>query len=235
MHIYDEQIARHYAAYRPPLHQVIVDEVLGDRRFGNGSDVGCGTGYSTIALTDYCEQVIGVDQSQSMLDKATKHAKVEYRLGTGEELPIEDNSIDLVTFAGVLFYLDAEETVAELSRVCRDNALLFPYDFEVLLGELMQVFGLPADRDDSGYDHACNLSGNSGVSTLKQVSRTVKFDVSNQEAAHILLSDKSRHAPIADLYGESDPFDRVVEKLTDLQWSGELTAEIYFSLHQLEN
>lgn len=235
LHIYNEHIARHYAAYRPPLHQLIVGEVLEDRRFGTGLDIGCGTGYSTIALATYCEQIIGIDQSQSMLDRATKHAKVKYRLGSGEDLPIEDRSIDLVTFAGVFSYLNAEKTISELSRVCRPDACILPYDFEVLIGELMDLFDLSADSDVSGYDHACNPSGMAGVSTLQSVSRTVDIQVSNQEAAHILLSDETRHAPLAEFYDTADPFGPVVEKLEATGWAGSLSAEIYYSLHQLTN
>lgn len=57
---YDEAIAYHYNAYRPPLHEVILSQVLGkDERFQNGLDIGCGTGYSAIALAKYCSQVYG--------------------------------------------------------------------------------------------------------------------------------------------------------------------------------
>ncbi len=233
LHVYDEEIARHYAAYRPPLHQLILAEVLDGRHFDRGLDIGCGTGYSAIALAEHCDHVIGVDQSQSMLDKATKHPKVEYRLGTGEELPVAPNSIDLITLAGVLFYLNAEKTIAGLSQTCRKDALIVPYDFEVQIQELMLLFDLSEDGDNGIYDHECNLSGMAGVSTLKQVTRTVEFDVNHREAAHILLSDKLRHTPLADQYNTTDPFDQVVDKLKQMDWQGKLKANIFYSVHQL--
>ncbi len=59
--IYDDQIARHYAAYRPPLHQLIINEALENQLFEVGLDIGCGTGCSAIALADRCRQVFGVD------------------------------------------------------------------------------------------------------------------------------------------------------------------------------
>ena len=57
---YDEAIAYHYDAYRPPLAEVILSQVLGeDERFQDRLDIGCGTGYSAIALAKYCSQVYG--------------------------------------------------------------------------------------------------------------------------------------------------------------------------------
>lgn len=35
-------------------------------------DLGCGTGTLTVQLVDYCNKIIGVDSSQSMIDKAKK-------------------------------------------------------------------------------------------------------------------------------------------------------------------
>ena len=233
MHIYDEQIAYHYSAYRPPLHDLIVAEALDDRFFRNGLDIGCGTGYSCLALTNHCERVTGIDQSRSMLDRATKHPKVDYLPGTAENLPIADCSVDLVTFAGVFSYLNANEAVDELKRVCRENALILPYDFEVLIDDLMLRFDLPSHHDDDDYDHTSNPSGIADVATLKQVSRSVDFQVSNEEAAHILLSDKSRHERLSAIFGTSDPFGHVVEKLAETGWNGRLQARIHYSLHQL--
>lgn len=88
LHIYDEQIARHYAAYRPPLHRSIVNEFLEGQQFEVGLDIGCGTGCSAISLVGKCCQIFGVDYSQRMLDMASKTPKVTYLRGSGDDLPI---------------------------------------------------------------------------------------------------------------------------------------------------
>lgn len=57
---YNLVTARHYAAYRPPLHASIL--ALGlrdDELFREALDVGCGTGSSTHALGRWCDRVIG--------------------------------------------------------------------------------------------------------------------------------------------------------------------------------
>jgi hypothetical protein len=42
---YDSTSARHYAAFRPPLHSLILERVIGpSESFQVGLDIGCGTG-----------------------------------------------------------------------------------------------------------------------------------------------------------------------------------------------
>lgn len=235
MHIYDEYIAQHYAAYRPPLHRMIADEALTGLQFETGLDVGCGTGYSAIALADKCKQVIAVDHSQPMLDLAVPDPKVTYLFGSGEALPIQDASVDAATFAGVLPYLNTQAVLRELQRVCRPGAFIVPYDFEVILGDLMQQFPVAEPCVDGTYDHASNLSGQEGISTLKQVTRTVELRATGHQAAHILLSDQSRYKLLASLLKSSDPFERIVDELRRMHWPGALKARIYYSLHQLDS
>ena len=233
MHIYGEHIARHYAAYRPPLHRLIADEALTGLRFKTGLDVGCGTGYSAIALADKCERVFAVDHSQPMLDLAVANPKVTYLLGSGDALPIQDASVDVATFAGVLPYLNTHAVFRELKRVCRPGAFIIPYDFEIIPGDLMLLFSTADPHVADTYDHACNFSGLAGISTLKQVSRIVELRTTGEQAAHILLSDQSRYEHLASLLKSSDPFERIVDEFRCVQWPGALIARIHYSLHRL--
>lgn len=124
---YSEAVATHYAAYRPPLHRTILTRVLaGTGGFSDALDVGCGTGWSSLALAEFCDRVFAIDPSQSMLDGAPPHDSVAYLLGAAERIPLPDDSIDLVTFAGSLSYADREATAVELRRVCRPDAMIVP-------------------------------------------------------------------------------------------------------------
>jgi len=76
---YNSNVAKHDAGFRPALHEVILRRLIRPgERFGIGLDVGCGTGYSTVALAEYCKSAIGLDPNQPMLDKATAHPKISY-------------------------------------------------------------------------------------------------------------------------------------------------------------
>ncbi|MEE3715622.1 class I SAM-dependent methyltransferase [Tumidithrix elongata RA019] len=229
---YNQVVASHYAAYRPPFHQMILGRVLSNQEaFANGLDIGCGTGYSAIALTKYCQHVHAIDPSQSMLDRATKHEKVIYLKGAGDSIPLLDSSIDIVTFAGSLFYAKTEATVKELKRVCRSEAIIIPYDFEILLEESLQQWGIDAQKTQSAYDHRINFSDISSFTELMVESERVNLKVAAFEFAHILLSSLQRYRAFADKYCVLDPFPLLVSELkTDAQFL--LGANIYYAKYQ---
>jgi ubiquinone/menaquinone biosynthesis C-methylase UbiE len=88
-------------------------------------DLGCGTGRYSSALARYFDaDVEAVDPSEKMLEQALKkpHARVRFRKASGEELPLEDESVDLVFMSMVFHHLDSPESVArECRRVLRTN------------------------------------------------------------------------------------------------------------------
>ena len=75
---YNFDTAFHYKAYRPPLHTIILDNCIGNLLFEKALDVGCGLGHSSIALTNFCDKVIGYDPSEPMIQQAKKHERVNY-------------------------------------------------------------------------------------------------------------------------------------------------------------
>lgn len=227
---YDGIVARHYAAYRPPLHELILGRVLSPHEaFLTGLDVGCGTGYSAIALAAYCDRVFGIDPSPSMLSEATPHERVTYRAGAGERIPLRDDSVDVVTFAGSLFHADAEATGAELRRVCRDRAVVLVYDFEVLLAELLARCGIDTPDGGPDYDHRANFSGAIGLAEIAAGSERIGVQTAASEVGHILLSDPHRFEQFAKRYQTSDPYLALVRELESAHSRVMIEADIYYS------
>ena len=70
-------------------------------------DLGCGTGRFTEALAAHFDaEVVGVDPSTKMLDQARKKLsdpRVQYQAGSGEAIPLADESVDLV-FMSMCFH-----------------------------------------------------------------------------------------------------------------------------------
>lgn len=88
-------------------------------------DVGCGSGQLTVRLADFSEKVIGVDRSIEQLAEAQQHERVEYLAGSAYQLPMEDNSADLVAIAQALHWLDTEMFFREVNRILRPSAGMF--------------------------------------------------------------------------------------------------------------
>jgi demethylmenaquinone methyltransferase/2-methoxy-6-polyprenyl-1,4-benzoquinol methylase len=118
-------------------------------------DVATGTGAVALELvrTKGCA-VVAVDQSAAMLVEARRRvgdAPVRLLEGSAEQLPLEDASVDGVTFAYVLRYVDEPaRALREFARVARPGAVVAGLDFSVPRGaarplwELYVRVGLPA-------------------------------------------------------------------------------------------
>jgi ubiquinone/menaquinone biosynthesis C-methylase UbiE len=93
-------------------------------------DLGCGTGRFTEALAAHFDaKVIGVDPSTKMLEQARAKLRdegVRYEIGSGEAIPLPDDSVDLI-FMSMCFHHFADPRVAatECRRVLRDGAAAF--------------------------------------------------------------------------------------------------------------
>jgi ubiquinone/menaquinone biosynthesis C-methylase UbiE len=212
---------------------MILEKALSsEESFGDGLDVGCGTGYSAVALAHHCLRVYGVEPSQSMLDRAMPHPKITYLKGTGGNIPLPDHSVDVVTFAGSLFYAKSGALIEEMKRVCRNRALVIPYDFEILLSEVLQQCGIGVTETDLHYDYTIDFSESAGFREIVAGRGQVSLEVTAAELAHITLSDSHYHRAFVEKYGVSDPFAALTSELEAIRKKHVLEANIYFSKYE---
>ncbi|MEI7766282.1 MAG: methyltransferase domain-containing protein [Phycisphaerae bacterium] len=123
--------AARYAAARPFFHHQVIEiirQLCSIDRCDAALDVGCGTGQSTVALTDLTEQVTGIDLSQAMLDHAMAHPRVRYLHGPAESLPFDAQSFDMLTVSLAFHWLDRERFLSEAHRVLRPASWLVVYN-----------------------------------------------------------------------------------------------------------
>ncbi len=91
------------------------------------ADLGCGTGYITRALLGVADRIVCVDRSEGMLDEARKRlsgradgARLEFRLGEFESLPLADGEVDGVVASMVLHHLPSlDGALREMRRVLK--------------------------------------------------------------------------------------------------------------------
>ena len=108
-------------------------------------DLGSGAGFDSFLasrITGKSGKVIGVDMTPEMIKKAKENAKknnyenVEFKLGEIENLPIEDNSIDVILSNCVINLSPNKKKVfQEARRVLKNGGKMYVSDI-VLLGEL---------------------------------------------------------------------------------------------------
>lgn len=120
-------LATNYTSYRPAYPPSFFKKLSnyhkGDRKLA--VDVGCGPGEATYPLVKYFDHVVGVDISEVMIKEASKLRKgeilqkVEFKVGSGESIPAEPHSVDLLTAAECFHWFDHEKFFQEACRVLK--------------------------------------------------------------------------------------------------------------------
>jgi SAM-dependent methyltransferase len=116
--------AAEYERARPGYPAAVVDWIVpaGARAV---ADVGAGTGKLTRALAERGLEVIAVEPSDGMRARLeTNLPGVRALAGSGEELPLADGSVDLLTYAQAWHWVDEPAALAEAARVLRPGGRL---------------------------------------------------------------------------------------------------------------
>lgn len=232
--MYDAITASHYSAYRPPLHSIILGRALRQNRERQmGLDIGCGTGRSTQVLANFCNHVIGLEPSKSMLLKTEKHEKVNYVSSPGEQIPIATKSVDVVTLAGSLNYIERNPLVNELVRICCTDAEIVIYDFKVDLIDFEKFLGMNLVNCSLEYDHSANLGGHINFDEVTIVEDEVSTNASPLEIAHLLLSDRERNNALCRKYKTSNPIKLIQREISSMSSTIQIKSNIFYSIYVL--
>lgn len=236
MYTYDDEIAGHYAAFRPPLHELILDKFLANLPFFKmGLDIGCGTGTSSIALAGYCEKVIGIDPSPSMLDRAIFHPQVTYLPFDGRQLNLFGEDFDIITFAGSLFYAKSQSLLDEVVRVGKNKSLILIYDFEIVWEEILASFGIQNQSGNTDYNHMVDFSGLelSKVEKVKSLKEMIKINILAQNLAHVFLAEEGIYPILKDKFPKHDLYEFVSNELSKVKLD-EMKVNVFLSVYQIK-
>ncbi|NUR78786.1 MAG: class I SAM-dependent methyltransferase [Thermoleophilia bacterium] len=135
------------------IEQPIVREILDGMPIGVALDAACGTGRHAAYLASLGHTVIGVDSSPGMLARAReKIPQGEFHQADLHELPLADDSVDLVVCAIALVHLpNIESPFREFARVLRPGGHLVVSDHRGLIGDIGLPVGFDDPQGDLGY------------------------------------------------------------------------------------
>ncbi len=92
-------------------------------------DIASGEGYGSALLAEVATSVIGVDISAEAIDHASKKytsKNLRFILGSCTNIPLDDNSIDVVvSFETIEHHDKHHEMMREIKRVLTPNGILF--------------------------------------------------------------------------------------------------------------
>lgn len=214
---YDQITAYHYAAYRPSLHLQILNESLDQGEdYALGLDIGCGTGQSSIALTNFCTKVIGIEPSEEMLAKAITHPDITYRHYDTKRIDFSDDYFDLITFAGSLYYAKSQSLLDEVIRVSKPGAKIIIYDFDILLDDVLEKLNVAmVSREPLAYDHEVSFDGlnETHIQCEKKLKDKLTFETASTNLAHLLLSSKDNYELLRASFGEENLHPQLTQQL----------------------
>ncbi|KAL8611046.1 hypothetical protein ACOMHN_042662 [Nucella lapillus] len=136
------EIADRYVKYRPNYDSIVFDTIINfckeqpSADFSLALDVCCGSGQSTVPLTTHFDKVIGLDISKAQISQAPNNIpNLSYRVGLAEDLSFVDSgSVDLVTVAMALPFVDLDKFYREVERVLKPGGafVVYGYGFPLL-------------------------------------------------------------------------------------------------------
>lgn len=150
-------------------------------------DLGCGTGLFGKVISPFARQIVGVDLSAKMLEKAAS-LNIYHRLECKDLLAMmrnePDASYDLISATDVFIYIGVlDELVIEAKRLLRHNGI-FAFSTESLEAlsqpELLAATPNFVLNDTARYAHALSylntLARDSGFSVLENKEEVIRVD-----------------------------------------------------------
>jgi 2-polyprenyl-6-hydroxyphenyl methylase / 3-demethylubiquinone-9 3-methyltransferase len=146
---WDERSPLHFLHGMTPGRLAYFREVLTHQCNGRAGglralDVGCGGGFLAEEFARLGFGVVGVDPSAVSIEAAREHAAasgltIDYRVGAGEQLPLEDGMFDVAYCCDVLEHVsDLDRVISETARVLKPGGLyLFDTVNRTLQSKLM--------------------------------------------------------------------------------------------------
>ncbi|XP_061186172.1 putative methyltransferase DDB_G0268948 [Saccostrea echinata] len=127
-----------YHKFRPTYPPEMYEFISEYSKSGTGTldtavDVGCGTGISTIPLCKYFQKVTGVDVSETQIKTARmvhKQSNVSFFISRAEQMEfLSDCSVDLVTVAQTMHWLEMEPFYKEVIRILKPRGSIVIYGY----------------------------------------------------------------------------------------------------------
>ncbi len=123
-------VAAAYALARPTYPDTLF-RFIADRAPARRVAWDCATGNGQAArdLARYFDRVIATDASEAQVANAAPHARVEYHVALAERSGLADDSVDVVTVAQALHWLDFDAFYREVRRVVVPGGLIAAWGY----------------------------------------------------------------------------------------------------------
>lgn len=102
-------------------------------------DCAAGSGQASVDLANHFKRVIATDASQAQIAAAPHHPRIDYRVASAEASGLPERSVDLVTVAQALHWLELDAFYAEVRRVAKPGSVLAAWAYGIVTVERTEV------------------------------------------------------------------------------------------------
>lgn len=168
-----------YSKYRPTypwsLYEYIRayhNKASGGKPIKLAADLACGTGQATQDVAKLSERVVGIDQSEVMINEARKHfsgSQFDFRIGFDYNFgdSLEPGSVDLLTVAEAAHYFHYPEFWEQATKVLAPGGTLaifayqrFAFPDYPVVSELINEYGRNISKSGNYGDSRVKLLAN---------------------------------------------------------------------------
>jgi SAM-dependent methyltransferase len=178
-------------------------------------DVGAGTGKFTRLLQGPGREISAVEPSQHMREQLVKALPGIHALaGSGERIPLEDGSADVVTFAQAWHWVDKEPASREVARVLRPGGILgLIWNLRDERVDWVRELGVAMHADGDGFTDATGRADvrdpfgdpeRADFPWLARYTRGGLLDLVRSRSYFILMSPDEQSATLAAVNGVLD-------------------------------
>jgi arsenite methyltransferase len=169
-------------------------------------------------------KVIGVDMTPEMVEKArqnakkAKHANVEFRLGEIENIPVADNTVDIVISNCVInLSPDKERVFHEANRVLKQNG-------RMMVSDIVLLIDLPDFIKESVRAYAGCIAGamkkKDYLDVIKSAGfKNVKVVEESQFPVDYIISDPTIKGIIKELNIHNSDIDKIAKGIVSIKVS----------------
>ncbi|MGZ3710078.1 MAG: class I SAM-dependent methyltransferase [Bdellovibrionota bacterium] len=135
--------AKLYSKYRPEYPEKLFEWINTlVETHDSAWDCATGSGQAAKGLASYFTRVIATDASEEQLAQAAKDPRIEYRVADASSSGLPDHSVDMVTVAQALHWLDLDSFYAEARRVVKPGGAVVIWGYGDPILETEQLSGI---------------------------------------------------------------------------------------------
>ena len=196
-------------------------------------DLGCGTGALTVRLAELADKIVGVDSSQSMIDKAKEQfSDIEFKVCDALALPFK-NEFDIVFSNAVFHWIsDHNALLKNIYKVLKPQGLLVcEFGASGNIATIEKAFVTACNSLGYGYESKFNFSTVEGFSKLLKNNEFIIDRIYDYDRPTV-LKDKEQglvnwmkqffasELTVMPEHVQAMAFEKVQELTRDTLWNG---------------